>query len=146
MSWVKLNVHLVFATKNRKPFLESKDIRLKVFEHILSNAKHKNIHFMSVNGWQEHIHCHISLCKDQCIRDVAQLIKGESSFWINSNKLIKEKFNWQDDYWAVCVSESHVKVVQNYIYGQEEHHKTKSFAEEIDEFMNKYGWSLIKES
>jgi hypothetical protein len=36
--------------------------------------------------------------------------------------------------------------VRDYIYRQEEHHAKKSFAEEIDEFMAKYGWNLIKES
>ncbi len=144
MSWVKLNVHLVFSTKKRKPFLETKNIRLQVFEHILANAKLKNIHLIGVNGWHDHLHCLISLCKDQTISEVAQLIKGESSYWINRNKLIKDKFNWQDDYWAVSVSESHVRSVNNYIYGQEEHHRHKSFTEEIDEFMSKNGWSLVK--
>ena len=60
---------------------------------------------------------------------MAQLIKGESAFWINQNRLIKGKFVWQDDYWAVSVSESHLQVVREYIRNQEEHHRTKSFTE-----------------
>jgi len=68
------------------------------------------------------------------------LIKGESSFWINKNKLTQNKFSWQDDYWAVSVSESHLQATRNYILSQEEHHRKKSFAQEIEEFMNKYGW------
>jgi REP element-mobilizing transposase RayT len=73
---------------------------------------------------------------------IVQLIKGESSFWINQNKIVSGKFAWQDDYWAVSVSESHVNQVRNYIQNQEEHHRTKSFEEEIDEFMLKYGWKF----
>ena len=71
------------------------------------------------------------------------MIKGESSFWINKNKLIPQKFSWQDDFWAVSVSESHEPAVRKYIEGQENHHRTKSFTEEVDEFMQKYGWSYI---
>ena len=77
--------------------------------------------------------------------EVAQLIKGESSNWINKSGLIKDHFNWQDDYWAVSVSESHIFSVRKYIQNQEAHHGIKSFSEEIDVFMKKYGWELVKD-
>ena len=107
MSWVRIWVHLVFSTKNRIPFLNSIELRNNVFSHISENAKQKDIWIDSVNGHQEHIHCLVSLGREQTISKVAQLIKGESSFWINKNKLISRKFEWQDDFWAVSVSESH---------------------------------------
>ncbi len=143
MSWVRIWVHLVFSTKNREPFLH-KEIRKKVFQHIKQNAEKKDIYLDSVNGYSDHAHCLISLNKDQSISQTAQLIKGESSHWINQNKLTAGKFIWQDDYWAVGVSESHVQSVRNYIFNQEEHHQKLSFAEEIEEFMNKYGWQYIQ--
>lgn len=75
-----------------------------------------------------------------------QLIKGESSFWINNKSaLLKEKFAWQDDYWMVGVSESHVKNLREYIGLQELHHTKKSFQDEMDVFMKKYGWAYVKE-
>jgi putative transposase len=52
---------------------------------------------------------------------------------------------WQDDYWVVGVSESHLESVRKYIHNQEEHHSKKSFSEEINGFMEKYGWTFIKE-
>jgi len=136
---------MVFSTKNREPFLNSSSLRKSVFQHFKQNASEKGIWLDCVNGYQEHTHCLISLGKEQTISKVAQLIKGESSFWINKNKLTKQKFNWQDDFWAIGVSESHLKVVRNYIYEQETHHKTVSFSQELDAFMKKYGWQLIKE-
>jgi len=69
-----------------------------------------------------------------------QLIKGESSFWINKNQLTKEKFSWQDEYFAVSVSESMIESVRNYIKNQEIHHKKKSFADEYQEFIDKYNF------
>ena len=55
-----------------------------------------------------------------------QLIKGESAYWINKHGLTKEKFEWQDEYFATSVSESNPNKIRNYIKNQEEHHK-KSF-------------------
>jgi REP element-mobilizing transposase RayT len=57
------------------------------------------------------------------LSDVIRLIKGESSFWVNSTKLSKFKFEWQDEYIAVSVSDSIIEKVRNYIRNQEEHHK-----------------------
>jgi len=145
MSWVRVYIHMVFSTKNRELFLNSSSLRKSVFQHFKQNASEKGIWLDCVNGYQEHTHCLISLGKEQTISKVAQLIKGESSFWINKNKLTKQKFNWQDDFWAIGVSESHLKAVRNYIYEQETHHKTVSFSQELDAFMKKYGWQLIKE-
>jgi len=143
MSWVRVWIHLVFSTKNREPFLNSTEIREKVFNHIKKSAKEKDIWLEALNGYKEHIHCLVSLNKEHSISKVAQLLKGESSFWINKNKLIKDKFIWQDDYWAASVSESHIESVKKYIAEQEDHHRIKSFSKEVDEFMKKYGWRYI---
>ena len=144
MSWIRIWVHLVFSTKDREAYLNTTELREKVFLHIKQNAEKKDIWLDSINGHNNHVHCLISLGREQSISQVAQLIKGESSFWINQKKLIKGKFAWQDDYWAMSVSEGHLGLVREYIRHQEEHHKTKSFTEEINEFMKKYGWEYIK--
>lgn len=143
MSWIRIWIHLVFTTKNSQKLL-TKEIRQTIFDHIKDNAVKKGIKLINIGGYLEHIHCLILLNKDQAISESARLIKGESSHWINKNKIVKGKFNWQDDYWAVSVSESHVKTISKYIDQQEEHHHKKSFTEEIDEFMVKYGWKYIK--
>lgn len=144
MSWVRVYMHMVFATKNREPFLNSMALRKSVFQHIKKNATEKEIWLDCVNGYEDHAHCLISLGREQCISKVAQLIKGESSFWINQNKLTGKKFIWQDDYWVVGVSESHLKAVRNYIHNQESHHSKKSFSDEINLLMEKYGWTFVK--
>ena len=143
MPFVRIWIHLVWATKNRQPLL-TKDIRQKIFAHIRENASKKNIYIDFVNGYTDHVHCLISLNQEQTTAKVAQLIKGESSFWINKNKLCKENFEWQDDYFAVSVSESGVNRVREYIKNQEIHHGTKTFQQEYDEFIEKYGFRVMK--
>ena len=143
MPFIKIYIHLVFSTLNRKPFLNSKDLRIKVWKHIKENATEKGIYLDMVNGYSDHCHCLISLSSNQNIEKVVQLIKGESSFWINKNNLTDEKFNWQDEYFAVSVSESIIENVRNYIKNQEEHHKKKSFSEEYEEFIEKYNFKKL---
>ena len=145
MSWIRIWVHLVFSTKNREAYLLDPDLRQKVFQHIKQNAKTKDIWVEEVGGFKDHIHCLVSLGRDQAISKVAQMIKGESSYWINKNNLVHGKFMWQDDYWAVGVSESHLDSIRNYINNQENHHKKKSFTDEIELFMKKYGWKYLNE-
>jgi len=143
MSWLRIWIHIVFATKNREPYLNDAK-REKIFNHIKENAKEKGIYIDKLNGYSDHIHCLISLENDQSISKIVQLIKGESSYWINKEKLTSTKFAWQDDYWAVSVSESHLEKVRKYINNQKEHHRVKSFTEEVELFMQKYGWKFIK--
>jgi putative transposase len=115
MSFIKVYIHFVWSTKNRIPFLATKELRQKVWKHIKENAKEKGIHIDFVNGYSDHCHCLVSLGPDQTIQKLMQLIKGESSFWINQQRLTKEKFQWQTEYFAVSVSESIVEKVRNYI-------------------------------
>lgn len=106
MPYIKIYIHFVWSTKNRKPYLDSSELRNKIWDHITDNATSKNIFIDIVNGYHDHCHTLISLGIDQTISKVMQLIKGESSYWINKNELCKEKFEWQDEYFAVSVSES----------------------------------------
>ncbi|MDP1816207.1 MAG: IS200/IS605 family transposase [Leadbetterella sp.] len=140
MPFVKVYIHFVWSTKNRIPFLNTKELRILVWNHIRENAKEKGIFVDFVNGYADHCHCLVSLGVDQSILKVMQLIKGESSFWINKHGLTNGKFEWQDEYFAVSVSESVIDKVRDYIKNQEEHHSKKTFQQEYDEFISKFGF------
>ncbi|HEY9533690.1 MAG TPA: IS200/IS605 family transposase [Mucilaginibacter sp.] len=142
MSYVRIWIHLVFAAKNREPLLKD-HFRYDVFKHIAHNCLEKDIFLQAINGYTDHIHCLLSLGKDQNVAKIVQLLKGESSFWINQQGFTPSKFSWQDDYFAVSVSESQLNQVVSYIKNQEKHHATKSFAQEVDEFMRHYGWETV---
>jgi REP element-mobilizing transposase RayT len=140
MPFIKVYIHYVWSTKDRIPFLDSPELRQKTWDHIRYNAKDKGIYVDFINGYQEHCHCLVSLGNNQTIDKVAQLLKGESSNWINKNGLTKLKFGWQNEYFAVSVSESVVDKVRNYIKNQETHHYRKTYQEEYNELIAKYGF------
>jgi putative transposase len=143
MAYVKIWIHCVWGTKYRIPFLKGK-MKQELIHHILTKAKEKGIYIDFLNGYHEHIHCLIRLRPDQTLSKCIQLIKGESSFWINKNRLTRQKFEWAVEYFAASVSEKDLQYVRRYIKNQEEHHLTKRWEEEYQEFLSQHGFEDIK--
>jgi REP element-mobilizing transposase RayT len=143
MSYTKIYIHAVWATKNRHPYFNS-ETKQKLIDHIHEYSKTKNIHIMLTNGFHDHLHCLLSLEPEQNIATVMNLLKGESSFWINKNKISKTHFSWQEEYFAVSIGESQLNSVYEYIANQENHHQKKSFQQEYDEFMKNYKFEIEK--
>jgi putative transposase len=137
MSLVRIWLHVVWSTKNREPFFETSAQRKLVFEHIMTYGRSKNIHVDFVNGYTDHVHVLLALGATQNVADAVKMLKGESSHWLKQQGIVPAYFAWQSDYFAVSVSETVVKRVRDYIENQEIHHRTKSFAEEYDEFVSR---------
>jgi len=137
MSFVQIWIHAVWGTKNREPMLQ-REIRDDIRRHIKENAKTKGFYIDCVDGYAEHLHCLMTLNADLSVAKQMQLIKGESSFWINKNKFLRGHFEWADEYFAVSVSEDKLNNVRNYINNQEEHHKKITFLDEYHSFLKHF--------
>lgn len=143
MPFLKVWIHYVWATKNRSPTL-TPAVRHLLFDHIQQNAREKEIYIDRINGHLEHVHCLVSLGSHQTIEKVAQLLKGESSHWFNNRSGMNgSRLQWQDDYFAVSISQSGIENVRAYIDGQEAHHRKKNFGQEYEEFISKYGFQVF---
>jgi len=141
MPYTKIMIHYIWATKNRAPIITN-DLKPLILDHILENAAQKNIYIDCLNCVQDHIHLLISLGREQTVSQTTMLIKGESSFWGNKQKIIQNKFEWQDDYIALSVSQSGLNKVRQYIGNQEEHHRKQTFSEEYDTFLKAHQFEL----
>jgi len=137
MSFTRILVHSVWTTKNRQKIILS-SIRNELIDHFKEYAETKSIYLLEINAWENHCHAAISLNRNQTIADVMRMLKGESAHWLNSKFDLPFKFLWQDDYYAVSVSESHLNAVCRYIRNQKEHHKKISWEEELEQFLAKY--------
>lgn len=135
MACVKIFVHTVWGTKKRYPYL-TPEIKNLIINHIKENAHKKQIHIDCINGANDHLHCLMALNADMSIAKAINLIKGESAFWINKNKITKQKFEWADEYYAASVGESGLSRVRAYINNQEAHHRKLSFSEEHKNFVD----------
>jgi REP element-mobilizing transposase RayT len=143
MPYVKIWIHAVWTTKKRRPLLK-KEIRSTLFRHIRENAIDKGILIDIVGGHLDHVHCLFRLKNDQTVSKIMQMIKGEASFWANKNLSLKEKIQWQEEYFAISINESGLTNVRNYIANQEDHHKKAIYQEEYDDFMLSSGFKDFK--
>ena len=87
----------------------------------------------------DHVHALIDLPTNTSIEDVVQLLKGSSSHWINRNDVVHGKFAWGRGYGAFSVSESNVDTVAKYVAEQEDHHRVRTFSDELKEFIERHG-------
>lgn len=140
MSYIKIWIHAVWGTKSRIPILKS-PILQQVCEHIKSNAKNKGIYVDRINGHDEHIHVLMLLRHDNSISKQMQLLKGESSFWVNKNNMLRTELEWADKYFAASVSEDKLDKVRAYIDNQQIHHQKQTFLEEYKLFIQGLGYS-----
>ena len=145
MPFIKVYIHFVWSTKNRVPYLNTLHLRKSMWKHIKDNSVKKDIFIDYVNGYNDHCHCLVSLGVDQTISKVMQLVKGESAHWFNKSDFIFDKFEWQDEYFAVSVSESNIERVRNYIKNQEAHHYKKSYQDEFQEMIEKFGFQQFND-
>jgi putative transposase len=144
MSYLRIWLHCVWTTNKRIPFL-NEGIRNDVIQHIRKNAEFKGIYIDHINGYNEHLHALLSLGAKQTISEIMQKIKGESSFWINKNKMTRLKFEWQDDFYSVSVGMPQLEYLRNYIRNQDDHHNKISIQEELDLLIKEYNLQNLRD-
>jgi putative transposase len=137
-SYSRCWLHLIWATHNRERMLQPA-AGAKVSGFLLEYAREKGFYMKTNFVNPEHVHVLIDLPTNMTIENAAKLLKGASSHWINESNLLAGKFAWGRGHGAFSVSQSDVSRVARYIADQEEHHRTKSFAEEYQRFVKVYG-------
>jgi putative transposase len=137
-SYSRCWLHLIWETLRREPMLERRGaVRASVN---LSQYSYEKGIYMKINYFNaEHTHALIDLPTNLTIEQVIQLFKGSSAHWINQNHLVKGRFAWGRGYGAFSVLQSDVSNVADYIAHQEEHHRKRSFTQEYELFVKRYG-------
>ena len=137
-SYSRMWIHLIWETLRREPMLDKRSAAQA--SRNWTRYSVENCIYMKINFFNaDHTHALIDLPTGRTIEEIIQIFKGSSSHWINDNKLIRGRFAWGKGYGAFSVSHSDVGRVARYIANQEEHHKRKSFAQEYEQFVKRYG-------
>lgn len=136
-TYTKLHIQFVFAVQNRVGLIQPswEEELFKYITGIVKNHKHK---MLAINGMPDHVHLFVGLHPTQSISELMQVVKGESSEWINKKGFVKGKFQWQEGYGAFSYSHSQVNRVSAYILNQKKHHAKKSFLDEYKELLEKF--------
>lgn len=133
-TYTQIHLQFVFAVKNRNALikLEWESELYKYITGIVTRQEHK---LLAINGMPDHLHLLVGMRPLQSVSDLLQDIKGDSSKWINQNKLTPYKFEWQEGYGAFSYGASQIDNVIEYIHQQKQHHSKKSFLDEYRDFL-----------
>jgi len=129
-TYSQVYLQFIFAVKGRQNLINQKynDELQKYITGIVQNRKQK---MLAINNVPDHLHMLVSFNTTMSIADFMEETKSISSKFINDNKWINSKFEWQRGYGVFSYSRSQIDVVIKYILNQQLHHKKKSFKEEI---------------
>ncbi|MFT4204264.1 MAG: IS200/IS605 family transposase [Chitinophagaceae bacterium] len=136
-TYSQINIHCVFSVKGRENFV-TKQFRDDLHKYMNGILKNDHIFPLAVGGWKDHVHVFFELPLTKRISDIIRDLKSVSSKWINDNRFVTGKFQWQAGYGAFSYSRSQRNNVINYIANQEEHHQNKTFKEEYLDLLKKF--------
>jgi putative transposase len=136
-TYTQMNIQAVFTVKGRENFLNS-NFRAKLFEYISGILRGIGQFPLAVNGCMDHVHIFFELNPSTSLADVLEKVKANSSKWINENRFVAGKFEWQRGYGAFTYSRSQRDSVINYIANQEQHHRRRSVKEEYLDLLQKF--------
>ena len=136
-SFAQLYVHLIFSTKNRKPFLDD-EVRSRVHGYLATVIRNLDSPYVVVGGVADHVHILFDMGKMHAPVEFVEQVKRESSKFVKTLGPRYEKFYWQRGYGMFSVSPTHLASAEQYVRQQEEHHRTKTFQEEFREFLKRY--------
>ncbi|PWT94618.1 MAG: hypothetical protein C5B52_19515 [Bacteroidetes bacterium] len=126
-------IHAIWFVRDLNKQL-SNPIRKVLFSHIEKDSASNGIRILEVNGSDDHVHALVQLLPAQNLAQVMNRMRTSSAEWLNETKFLKEEFAWSEEFAAYSVSPTGVKSVADYIRRQEEHHRTKSLADELKIF------------
>jgi len=136
-TYTNLLYHIIFSTKDRRPFINKK-FREELLPYIGGIIRDAGGVPLEIGGVEDHVHIFAKFSPTLAIAEAVRLIKANSSKWAGERPDLVRAFAWQTGYAAFTVSKSQAGSVRRYIRNQEEHHRKKSFKEELLALLEKH--------
>ncbi len=136
-SFAAMYCHIIYSTKHREPMITA-DIQPRLFEYFGGILRNKSSRLIAAGGMPDHVHLLVSLGKELSVSAAVRFLKANSSKWIHETFPTHPAFAWQTGYGAFSVSQSSLDHVRRYIAGQAEHHRKRTFQDELRTFLKRH--------
>ncbi len=136
-TYVSLNYHIVFSTKDRLPLIAD-SWAARLHEYLGGTIKGLGGVSLQVGGIEDHVHLLVGMKATHCLSDVLRELKRTSSIWVHT-EIGENRFAWQTGYSAFTVSPSACGGVRAYIKNQRDHHQQRTFREELVDLLQRAG-------
>lgn len=137
-TYTQILYQIVFGTKHHQKTLAA-DKRDDLFRYIAGILKNKKCHLYRINGVEDHLHIVTHLHPSVALADLVKDIKLASSEFIKNGKLFPNFGGWQDGYGAFTYSIEAKDRLIEYVKNQQEHHRVKTYREEVIELLKEHG-------
>ncbi|MEZ4411562.1 MAG: IS200/IS605 family transposase [Gemmatimonadales bacterium] len=118
---MRIGVHLVWATKNRHPWLEPQILRR--LAPLLGNiAVRRRCQPLAIGGWVDHVHVYVGLSANIPLSSLVVALKSNSSAWLRESFPDLAEFRWQRGFAAFGVDPRDDEALRRYIRSQEQIH------------------------
>jgi len=131
-------IHLVFSTKERRPFLRDHSVRRKVHAYLGEVSKRLDCPPILAGGVEDHIHILARFGRTITQAEWVKELKRVSNQWLKEQSPDFADFEWQGGYADFSVTQSNLEEVKQYIACQEEHHRKMTFQEELRALLRKH--------
>ena len=136
-SFVSLHVHIVFSTKRRAALIDE-TLAPRLYKYLGGIARNTGSVLVAAGGMADHVHLLCSLGKETSVSELVRNLKSNSSRWIHEEFPMLRGFAWQTGYGAFAVSYSGMDDVKSYIANQQEHHRTRTFQDELRALLRRH--------
>ena len=137
-TYTQIHIHVVFAVQNRVSLI-NKAWQDRLYQYIIGIIQNHGHKVLSIGGMPDHVHILFGFRPTQSLSALMQIVKRDSSEWINDNGFAAGKFSWQHGYGGFSYSKSQISQVANYIENQEKHHSKRTFLEEYTKILQDFG-------
>src|SRR5437773_2609677 len=131
-------IHMVFSTKERRPFLRDHRIREKAHAYLGEVSKRLDCPPILAGGVEDHVHLLARFGRTITQAEWVKELKRVSNLWLKERGRDFADFEWQGGYADFGVSRSNLEQVRQYIANQEEHHRKMSFQDELRVLLRKH--------
>jgi REP element-mobilizing transposase RayT len=133
MALWRIYFHLVWATKNRYPYLTSEK-QAKMYPYIVSKSQELECIVHGIGGIEDHVHLIVSIPPKLAVAQFVKNIKGSSSYFYNNHFSDDPKFAWQEGYGVFSLGSKQLEIAVNYVSNQKQHHQNKTIISSLEVF------------
>jgi len=137
-SFCQLYGHLVFSTKDRQRWLDS-NVRDGIHAYLAGALRSLSCADVHIGGPDDHVHALFLLPKMTAPATLVQELKQNSSKHVKTLGAQYGAFAWQRGYALFSVSPTAKEAVKSYIAGQNKHHCSITFQEELRQLLERAG-------
>jgi len=143
-SLAQIYLHLIWSTKDRKPWLKDRELRRRLHAYMTGICANLDCPSLQIGGIEDHVHVLGRFGRGISVADLIRDLKRASTKWVKENAPKLADFHWQSGYGAFSISPGHAPGLTHYIATQEEHHRDKreSYQDELRRLCGIYGLEI----